>query len=126
MLKVTYTPTGLYLEYLSESLDALLADRVRIHARSGLPLVMQPTSASIPLPASLSGLKALARWQEVQVSPCDRGWVEVSLSGTWLTTDADQDNGVFMAELRPGLEQQLYSLWQSAQAMTQHSAWAVF
>jgi hypothetical protein len=62
----------------------------------------------------------------VQISPCDRDWVEVSLAGTWLATDIDQDTGVFMAELRPGLEQQLYALWQSAQAMTHHSAWAVF
>ncbi len=126
MLKVTYTSTGLCFECLSESLDALLADRACLHARSGLPLVIQPTSASIPLPATLPGLQPLARCREVQVSPCDRGWVEVSFAGTWLAADADQDTGVFLTELRPSLEQQLFALWQSAQAMAQHSAWAVF
>ncbi|NJN21340.1 MAG: hypothetical protein HC812_09330 [Leptolyngbya sp. RL_3_1] len=126
MLKVTYTSTGLCLEYRHEPLDTLLADRVRLHTRSGLPLIVQPTSASIPLPATLPGLRSLSRCGEVQVSACDRGWVEVSIAGTWLATDIDQETGVFMTELRPGVERQLFTLWKQAQTMAQHSAWAVF
>ncbi len=111
MLKVTFTDTGLSLECLHEPLETLLADRVGLYARSRCPVVVQPSGASIPLPANLPGLQSLHRFSEISLTPCDRDWVEVTLRGLWIAEDTDQDEGVFVAELSSGLEQRLLHLW---------------
>ena len=80
MLKVTFTDTGLSLECLRGSLESLLADRVSVHVRTQRAVVVEPSGASIPLPANLPGLQTLQRYSEVSLSPCDRDWVEVSLA----------------------------------------------
>lgn len=117
MLKVTFTDTGLSLECLRGSLESLLADRVSVHVRTQRAVVVEPSGASIPLPANLPGLQTLQRYSEVSLSPCDRDWVEVSLQGVWIAEDPSRAEGVFVAELGSGLEQRLLHLWHHAQGV---------
>ena len=117
MLKVTFTDTGLSLECLRGSLESLLADRVGVHVRTQRAVTVEPSGASIPLPANLPGLQTLHRYSEVSLSRCDRDWVEVSLQGVWLAEDHDQGEGVFFAELSSGLEQRLRPLWHHAKGV---------
>ena len=122
MLKVTYTDTGLYLEYGPEPLDLLLSDRVCMYAHAQHPISVQPMTASILLPAALVAHQHLERFQDLQLTWCDRDWLEVSLSGLWITEDPDQDVGIFMTELESRVELRLLRLWQLAQWHTQHPA----
>lgn len=115
MLKITFTETGLWLEPSTEPLETVVAERVKLHACARRPLMVQPTTASIPFPQGLPGLHTLARFAEVELVPCDRHWVEVTLSGLWIAEEPDQAEGIFLADLRPHLEQRILSLWHLAQ-----------
>ncbi|MEO1095914.1 MAG: alr0857 family protein [Cyanobacteria bacterium J06638_28] len=115
MLKVTYTETGLYLEYCPEPLDLLLSDRVCMYARSQRPVTLQPMHASILLPTQLPGVCELERFPELEVSLCDQDWLEITLQGLWLTEGMAQDVGIFVTELGARLEQRLFTLWALAQ-----------
>lgn len=115
MLKVTYTETGLCLEYCPEPLDLLLSDRVCMYARARRPITVHPMRASIPLPMALAGVQDLQRFAEVDLCPCDRDWVEITLGGLWVTEDLEQEDGVFLTELNPRLEQRIFKLWTLAQ-----------
>lgn len=116
MLKVTYTETGLHLEYCPEPLDLLLSDRVCLCARAQRPVTIQPMRGSIPLPATLTGIQELARFQELELSLCDHDWLEITLPGLWITEDPDQIEGIFVTELHTRLEQRLFRLWTLSQA----------
>ncbi|MEL6381976.1 MAG: alr0857 family protein [Cyanobacteria bacterium J06626_18] len=111
MLKVTYTETGLCLEYCPEPLDLLLSDRVCMYVHAQRSITVQPMQASIPLPATLVGIRELERFPELELSLCDRDWLEITLRGLWITEDPNQDEGVFVTELNPRLEQRLLRLW---------------
>jgi hypothetical protein len=124
MLKVIYTDAGLFLEYCPEPLDLLLSDRVCMYAHAQRPVSVQPMNASIPLPAHLISYQGLERFQEIEVAWCDRDWLEVTLSGLWITEDPDQESGIFMTELDPRLEQRLIRVWQISQSSVTHRALA--
>jgi hypothetical protein len=115
MLKVTYTDTGLCVEYCPEPLDLLLSDRVCMYAHAQRPIHVQPMCASILLSAVIVDYPKLEGFQEIEVAWCDHDWLEVTLSGLWITEDPDQDIGIFMTELNPRLEQRLLRLWQLTQ-----------
>lgn len=112
MLKVTYTETGLHLEYCSEPLSQVLSDRVCTSARAQRSITVQPIAASIPLAAALLQALMWTQLQEVELTRCDPDWFEVTLSGLWLTEAPDAEEGIFMTELDIRLEQRLLSLWQ--------------
>ncbi|WP_204139808.1 alr0857 family protein [Halomicronema sp. CCY15110] len=112
MLKVTYTDTGLHLEYRPEPLSQVLSDRMYTYARAQRPLTMQPIAANIPLAATLVQTLAWAQLQDFELTRCDRDWFEVTLSGLWLTEDPAAETGIFLTELDIRLEQRLLSLWQ--------------
>lgn len=116
MLKITFAETGLFLEYLTDSVETLVADRARLYVRAYRPLVVQPITANLPLPSNLPGLHTLTRFSEISLSQCDRHWWEVSLPGLWVAESPEQAEGVFVAELHPHLEQRLLRLWQLSQA----------
>lgn len=118
MLKVTYPETGLYLEYCPEPLDLLLSDRVCMYAHAQRSVAVQPIRASIPLPATMVGIQALTQFQEIDVSSCDRDWVEITLCGLWISEGPDQDEGVFVTELNPRLELRLFKLWSLSQRLS--------
>ncbi|MEO0986659.1 MAG: alr0857 family protein [Cyanobacteria bacterium J06639_14] len=122
MLKVTYTETGICLEYCPEPLDLLLSDRVCMYVHAQRPITIQPMQASLPLPTTLVGMQELDRFQELEVSLCDLDWLEVTFRGVWITENPDQEEGVFVTELQPHLEQRLLRLWMRSQTTFQATA----
>ena len=123
MLKVTYLESESYLEYLHSTLEDWIALRGVLALRTGQRLTVERMAASVLLPVSLierSALVNLARRNEqIDITQVDDDYVEVSLSGTWLSSN-DQDNdqdaeGVFVATLSPSVEHLLVQLWQMAQ-----------
>ena len=124
MLKVTYTDTGLYLEYCPDPLDLLLSDRVCMYAHAQRAIGVQPMRASILLSATLLSHQGLERFQEIEVASCDRDWFEVTLPGLWLTEDPDQEIGIFVTELDPRLEHRLLWMWQLTQQSQIQNAFA--
>lgn len=120
MLKVTYLESGLYLEYLQETVEDWLALRVILALRIGQRLVVERTTASLLLPTALvkrSALESIARREEATLlTQVDDQYMEVSLSGTWL--HSGEEEGVFVATLHPSVEHLVFRLWQRAQAET--------
>jgi hypothetical protein len=120
MLKLTYTENGFYLERLAEPLEAWISARVLLCLRAAIAICVEPTTASFLLPADLpelDNLKVLARENEeiLAVSPCDAQDIEVSLQGTWLGSDSDSEEGIFVCGMSDRAESFLYQLWQEAQ-----------
>lgn len=121
MLKLTYIETGFYLEYIAKSLEEWVQGRVILALRVGECLCIEPSTAAFLLPADLPGLDTLAvevRRQDLEsitLSVCDAEYVEVSIKGTWVSSDADSDEGVFVAAMSHSIEFFLLKLWQDAQ-----------
>lgn len=115
MLKMTYTDTGLCLEYCPQPLELLLSDRVCIYAHAQRSISVQPLRASILLPAALINIQGLQQLQALEIAWCDQDWVEITLTGLWVTEDPEQEQGIFMTELDPRTEQRLYRLWELSQ-----------
>ena len=117
MLKITYTENGLYLEHLSESLETWLSQRVLICLRATASVYVEPSTASLLLPIDLPyfhDLEALeARNHNIlELDICDDDSAEVSLQGTWVTTDEDSEEGIFVCKLGDRTEFFLYQLWK--------------
>lgn len=105
MLKLTYIETGFHLELLAKSLEEWIAMRVILALRVGECICVEPSTASFLLPANLLGLDLLeAEVQQqgtdiIALSACDAEYVEVILKGTWLASDLERAEGVFVAVL---------------------------
>ncbi len=119
MLKLTYLESGLYLELLSESVEDWLALRVVFALRMGDRLVAERTTASLLLPIDLfqrSSLEKLVRQEEgVWSAQGDADHIEVSLTGTWIASDEEDSEGIFVTTLNPVLESLLFQIWQASQ-----------
>lgn len=121
MLKLTYIENGFHLECLTKSLEEWVALRVILALRVGDYICIEPSTASFLLPADLPGLDLLAdevRRQgtdAITLCACDAEYVEVSLQGTWLASDAEGAEGVFVAVMSHSTEFFLFKLWQEAQ-----------
>jgi hypothetical protein len=124
MLKLTYIETGFYLERLAQSLEEWVGLRVVFALRVGDRICLEPSTAAFLLPADLSALNLLqaeVRRQgtdEIAICACDAEFVEVSLQGTWIASDADSAEGAFVTALSHPTEFLLFKLWQEAQIRT--------
>ena len=131
MLKLTYTENGFYLERLSNSLEEWVATRVTLSLRAGASLWVEPSTAAFLLPRDmpqLAELEKAVRQQEVEgitLSICDTDYMEVSLKGTWMTSNPDGEEGVFVVSLCDSscsgdsahrMEFFLWKLWQESQS----------
>ena len=116
MLKLTYSDADLLVEQLDLTVEAVVTQRSLVALRAGQPLVVQPGYGSFALPADLPGASALGLRSEgaLEVAPCDRGWLEITLRGTWLTDGAAEAQGILVAELGTDLEQRVVALWQQS------------
>jgi hypothetical protein len=117
MLKFTYTEPGIHLERLPQSLEELIALRAILAMRVGERLLAEPGTASFLLPANLPllhRLAAIARLEKNLSSPypVDADFVEVSLSGIWLSSKVDCSEGIFLTNLEEYTEQLLLEIWQ--------------
>jgi len=122
MLKLTYIETGFHLEYLTQSLEEWVALRVILNLRVSEYIYVEPSTAAFLLPTDLPGLDLLAAEMQlcsatdaIDLSTCDVEYVEVSLKGTWLASDAETAEGIFVTTLSYTAESLLFKLWQEAQ-----------
>ena len=121
MLKLTYTETGFRLERLAQSLEEWVLSRVILALRVGQRLLVEPSTASFLLPADLPGQPLLQAAVEVDndaiaVCVCDAKDVEVSLRGTWIASDEENAEGVFVAVMSDRTEFLVFKLWQDSLA----------
>ncbi|MEA5499209.1 hypothetical protein VB834_16730 [Limnoraphis robusta Tam1] len=120
MLKLTYTETAFHMERLTQSPEQLVSLRVRLAMRVGQSILVEPSSAAFLLPRHLPMLPmledALSKHNSDAIAVCvaDAESVEVSLTGTWITTDPDEENGIFITLLDEYTEYLLFTLWQEA------------
>jgi hypothetical protein len=121
MLKLTYTETGFRLERLAQSVEDWMTARVMLSVRAGWQICVGPSTASFLLPADLPGIDHLeteVRREDseiIDLCVCDAEYVEVSLRGTWVSTSAESDEGVFVVALSDRVEFFLFKLWQLSQ-----------
>lgn len=117
MLKITYTEKGFYLEHLSESLETWLANRVLVCLRATASIYVEPSTASLLLPIDLPYFRDLEALEErssnlLELNICDDYSAEVSLQGTWITTNENSEEGIFVSSLDERTEFFLYQLWK--------------
>jgi hypothetical protein len=121
MLKLNYTETGFHLEHPTQSLEEWVAMRAIFALRVGESICIEPSTASFLLPADLPQLNSLVTeieqngTDEVILEKCDAEYVEISLQGSWLASDAENDAGVFVTSLSYAIELLLFHLWQESQ-----------
>jgi hypothetical protein len=121
MLKLTYIETGFYLEYLAKSLEDWVQERVVLALRVSESLYIEPTTASFLLPADLPDLETLVMEirrldpESISLSAGDAEYIEVSLNGTWVSLNADSEEGVFVSAMSYSIEFFLLKLWQDSQ-----------
>lgn len=122
MLKITYTETGFYLEYLTESLETWVGKRTLVSLRAATSIYVQPYTASLMLNINLPYVKDLKTLTEdneiVELSVCDNEYLEISLQGTWVSSQENSEEGVFVCELNQNSEFFLNKLWQESQLGT--------
>lgn len=121
MLKLQYTETGLFMEWMAIALEDLIAQRVILALRAGQGLYVQSGQASFLLPAHMDGLEqltvALRRLQSttMAITPVDDEFVEVSLQGSWIAERPEAEEGMFISALTERTELLVYKLWQKSQ-----------
>lgn len=120
MLKLTYTETGFYLERLAQPLEEWVTTRVLVALRAGTSFQLEPSTASFLLPVDLPHLAQLqveARRENeaIALSVCDAEYIEVSLKGTWLTSNLNGEEGIFIVSMSDRSEFFLSKLWQDSQ-----------
>lgn len=117
MLKITYTENGLHLERIGVSLETWLSNRVLVCLRAGTSIYAEPGTASLLLPLDLPYFRdsKLSQEQEgslVTIDICDESSAEAIFKGTWVATEGDCENGIFVCSLEEELEFFLHRLWQ--------------
>ncbi|NEO34948.1 MAG: hypothetical protein F6J90_00965 [Moorea sp. SIOASIH] len=120
MLKLIYTENSFYLERLAQSLEEWVTTRTLVSLRAGASFYIEPSTASFLLPADLPHLRQLEvfvrqdQTDAIALSICDAEYVEVSLQGTWLTSDPEDEEGIFVTAMNYAVEFFLDQLWQEA------------
>lgn len=119
MLKLNYTESGLHLEWLSISVEALLLQRLTLALRIERSLYVESGKAAFLLPADVSGLAQLKQVLEtepdfaLEIFTVDAEFVEVSLQGSWIAENAEAHEGTFITVMSDRLEFLVYKLWQA-------------
>ena len=118
MLKITYLENEIYLEYLEESIEAWKANRILVNLRAGMSIFVEESTACLVIPIDtpyLMGLAELAAKEKIEASPCDAEYLEVILPGTWVTSNEDSEEGIFVCNFSHSSESFLYRMWQESQ-----------
>lgn len=118
MLKITYLENAINLEYLQKPVEVWKSERILVNLRAGVSVYTESSIASFLLPVNPFALKLLKNLTEkelIDMIPCDEGFIEVSLSGTWISYTENNESGIFVCELDQKNEYLLYELWQESQ-----------
>jgi hypothetical protein len=119
MLKFIYTEAGLHLELLDANLGDWLEQRLKF-SRGYEDLVVRAEKAFFLLPDRIGDIIMLDfclrcdRVETVTIESCDENYVEIGLSGYWLSVSADIAEGVFVTQLPDRIESYLYQLYSTA------------
>jgi hypothetical protein len=128
MLKIIYAETGQHLEPIpAESpaaklrqRDDWIAERIKFAQSIGQTLLVSQERATFMLPNSIGDVTEIDNClnslgaERVTVACCDLGWVEIELAGSWISTDVDRAEGVFVTEQPEPVESYLLTLWEVA------------
>jgi hypothetical protein len=122
MLKITYTENDFYLEYFKESLETWIAKRILLCLRAGASIYVEPSVASFVIPGNLPYLNDLETLKAenddiVKFTPCDDEWLDIELQGTWVSSQEDGVEGVFVCAMQESTEFFLYKLWQESRTV---------
>jgi hypothetical protein len=121
VLKLNYSEDGLYIEQIKGSPEQLIAQRVVLSVRSGVPIYIEPGHASFLLPVGLPELTSLnvpvrrGRKVKMSIARVDDEFVEVSLRGTWVASSKDAHEGMFLVVMSDRTESLIYQLWQTSE-----------
>ncbi|MDZ8053219.1 MAG: alr0857 family protein [Aulosira sp. ZfuVER01] len=118
MLKLTYTENSFNLEYLEESLEDWVNQRVILTLHSGTNIYIESSQAAFLVSAEsshLADLKKLNQANILEICPCDASAVEVILKGTWITSNSESATGIFVTVLSKSAELLLETLSQTEQ-----------
>lgn len=132
MLKLTYTEVGLNLERIQTSAHHLMSDRVEnivaqrviLAVRTGQPICVQPGRASFLVPAknvSLKEYKSTVQGETIRsidLTSVDHDSYEISLRGTWVASNSDAFEGMFVTSLNDRIEYYIDRLWRITQGIT--------
>jgi hypothetical protein len=128
MLKIIYAETGQHLEPIAaespaaklRQRDDWITERVKFAQSIGQNLLVSQERATFMLPNSIGDVTEIDTClnslgaEMVTVDCCDLGWVEIELAGSWISTDLDRAEGVFVAEQPDRVESYLMELWEMA------------
>lgn len=118
MLKITYLEDEIYLEYLEESIEAWKANRILVSLRAGVSIFVEDSTACLVIPVDtpyIMGLAELEAKKQITITPCDAEYLEIVLPGTWVTSNEDSEEGIFVCDLHHSSESFLYRIWQESQ-----------
>jgi hypothetical protein len=128
MLKLTYTEAGLHLERICTPVDNLvenlIAQRVVLAVRTGQPICVQPGRASFLIPAkhvSIKEYKSTVQGETIRsidLTSVDHDYYEISLRGTWVASNSDAYEGMFVTSLSDRIEYYIDCLWMKSQSFT--------
>lgn len=110
MLKLTYTDQGVILNHLNQSLDSWVSNRILLALRSGIPFWVESTKVSFMLPMNLPYVNNLVDSlgeelnNTLELALYDKSQMELKLSGTWLSSHPDNDEGVFVCNYNEKIE----------------------
>jgi hypothetical protein len=128
MLKIIYAETGQHLEPIPAESTAMklrqrddwIAERLKFAQSVGQTLLVSQERATFMLPNSIGDVTEIDTClnslgaELVTVDCCDLGWVEIELAGSWISTDVDRAEGVFVTEQPEPVESYLLQLWEIA------------
>jgi hypothetical protein len=122
MLKLTYTEAAFHLERLTHSPEQIVALRTTLAMRVGESICIEPSSAAFLLPCHLPAIALLEETVQnrnsdaIALCVADEDSIEVSLTGTWISADYAEDNGIFVTILSDRAERLLEQLWRQTYA----------
>lgn len=118
MLRLTYSDLGLHLERVVTSIEFAIAQHVSLAMRLGQPLCVEPGRAAFLLPVDLvADLNGVLQTEgtAATIATVDHQFAEVALNGSWLATNHDADEGIFLSIMSDRAEVLVYDLWQMSQ-----------
>jgi hypothetical protein len=119
MLKFIYSEAGLHLELLDGDLGDWIDRRLKF-GRGYENLSVRAERAFFLLPDRIGEIIVLNfylqcdRVKTVTIESCDENYLEIGLSGYWLSVDADLAEGIFITQLPDRIEAYLYQMYKTA------------
>jgi hypothetical protein len=120
MLKIIYSETGIHLELIAVNHKQWIAERLKFANSVGEPMLFCRQRATFLVPSPLcevtnidADLRNLGA-NTVTVYQCDLDYVEVELSGYWLSPQLGSAEGIFVGQQTDPAEFYLWQLWNAA------------